>query len=214
MWITLLTLLLNMAISFVFGGSMSAMWTLLNTLQIVSFLPLLAVDIPLNAKILFARMMSTHGEVALIPNGFDYLMDSPDRTAKPLNANFNSYGFPTTNFLMLAGKKITLWVVLGVSFPFVIFMYKNYHHQHKICHVWKMLELKFKYSMVLRMFLISYLSFYISACLNVTSFSFKNFDDLTSSLGSLLGMVIFIIFPIHIFNFLTTHKKFLKNKEF
>jgi hypothetical protein len=77
-----------------------------------------------------------------------------------------------------------------------------------------MLEIKYKYSMILRMFLISYLSFYLTAILNITAFSVKNLDDITGSIAGLFGSVVFIIFPIHVFNYLTANVKNLNNPDF
>ena len=37
---------LNLAISLIFGGSISAMWTMVNTIQLVSLLPLMSVNWP------------------------------------------------------------------------------------------------------------------------------------------------------------------------
>ena len=46
MLVTFGAMFLNLAISLIFGGSISAMWTMINTIQLVSLLPLMAVQYP------------------------------------------------------------------------------------------------------------------------------------------------------------------------
>jgi hypothetical protein len=50
---------INLGISTIFGGSISAMWTMVNTIQLVSLLPLTAVNYPEIVKIVFSKMLSS-----------------------------------------------------------------------------------------------------------------------------------------------------------
>jgi len=43
---TIVAIVINLGISLVFGGSISAMWTMVNTIQLVSLLPLCDVNWP------------------------------------------------------------------------------------------------------------------------------------------------------------------------
>ena len=44
---------LNLAVSLIFGGSISAMWTMVNTIQLISLLPLMDIDYPQITIIVF-----------------------------------------------------------------------------------------------------------------------------------------------------------------
>lgn len=90
----------------------------------ISFIPLFAVNVPPLLSIFFARLLSTHGEVAVLPNIPSVLVAAgSDRTLVPINNQFRDYAFPTTNFLILSGKKLTMWAIIAVMFPFVIYMH-------------------------------------------------------------------------------------------
>ena len=59
---------INLAISLIFGGSISAMWTMVNTIQLISLLPLMDVNWPNIVVLVFQKMLSAHGETTAIPN--------------------------------------------------------------------------------------------------------------------------------------------------
>jgi len=67
---TLGAVLINLAISLVFGGSISAMWTMVNTIQLISLLPLCNVNYPAISLLIFEKMLGSHGESTIIPNIF------------------------------------------------------------------------------------------------------------------------------------------------
>ena len=74
---------LNLAISLIFGGSISAMWTMVNTIQLVSLLPLTAVNYPYIVRLVFTKMLSAHGESTIIPNIiFDYGLNRTNSSLK------------------------------------------------------------------------------------------------------------------------------------
>lgn len=50
---------INLAVSLIFGGSISAMWTMVNTIQLVSLLPLMDVDWPTITVLVFEKMLSS-----------------------------------------------------------------------------------------------------------------------------------------------------------
>lgn len=59
MMITFGAMALNLAISLIFGGSISAMWTMVNTIQLISLLPLMNVNFPDLVVLVFTKMLSS-----------------------------------------------------------------------------------------------------------------------------------------------------------
>ncbi len=42
--------------------------------------------------------------------------------AEPLNDRFNDYGWTSTNFLLLAGRNLQIWILIAAFYPPVVFM--------------------------------------------------------------------------------------------
>jgi len=88
---------INLAISLVFGGSISAMWTMVNTIQMISLLPLCAVKYPPIAILVFQKMLGSHGESTAIPNLiYDKVINRPGSKVQieaALNQKFYDYGW-------------------------------------------------------------------------------------------------------------------------
>ena len=73
----------------------------------------------------------------MIPNVFyDYIVSRPGSSVKlehALNTRFSDYGWPISNFLYLSGRKIVLWTVLIMVYPFVWYMKRKYADKHRLC---------------------------------------------------------------------------------
>lgn len=85
-------------------------------------------------------MLTSHGESTIIPNVFyTYLIDRPGSNVKiepALNTRFSSYGWNISNFLYLSGRKILIWTLIIIAYPFVWYMKKKYADKHKLCKLW------------------------------------------------------------------------------
>ena len=72
---------INLVISQLFGGSIAAMWTMVNTIQLISLLPLCNINYPKITVMVFEKMLASHGESTIIPNVFySYLINRDGST--------------------------------------------------------------------------------------------------------------------------------------
>ena len=131
---------INLAISLVFGGSISAMWTMVNTIQLISLFPLCNIKYPAITILVFEKMLGSHGESTIIPNLlYDKIVNRPGSNVElepPLNSVFEKYGWTISNFIYLSGRKILMWTGICVAYPFVWYMKRKYANKHKFCKLW------------------------------------------------------------------------------
>jgi hypothetical protein len=88
---SLLTLLLTFGtstfISVALGGTVEATWLLFGTIQLMSLVPLLNMNLPANFRQFSINLAVLHGEPEAIPNVFENFMETDD--LKPYNDYFD-----------------------------------------------------------------------------------------------------------------------------
>ena len=62
----------NLAIQLLLGGSLAIMWGLINSMQIIAHFPLLVVNFPLNAEILY-KILYSLANFGVLPE--DYIQE-------------------------------------------------------------------------------------------------------------------------------------------
>ena len=175
----------------------------------------MAVPWPVYAVKFFEFMLSSHGEASFIPNIFElYVLDMVHVTKEKLNSRFFSYGYESSNFLILSGKKLTMFAVMLILYPFVHYMAKRFSDKHVLCKPWAILQKKYVYTIPLRFFLISFASLYLAAFLNMWMMSFKNKSDTISSFAAMTVLLIMTYFPIMIMSNLQNNYKNINKPSF
>ena len=91
-----------------------------------------------------------------------------------LTPRYAAYYHLYSNFFYLAGRKIVLWLALLLTYPFIWYLNRNYADKHKFCKMWATLELKYRYTFLLRGMLLSYLSAFLASTLNIYQMQFAN----------------------------------------
>lgn len=128
---SLLTLLLTFGtstfISVALGGTVEATWLLFGTIQLMSLVPLLNLNLPANFREFSKNLAVLHGEPAAIPNLFTNVIET--KGLEPYNDYFllmskrkfdKFIDFETTKLLMNSARKIEIWAMMfsfmGVTF--------------------------------------------------------------------------------------------------
>jgi hypothetical protein len=163
----------------VWGVSTTSLWTTIAYLQMLTMVPLLNVNWPMFVTTFFGRLGSDiNGEFPMIPNLiFDRgIAPSGSKTIVEgeLNQRFKDFYYEYSNFFYLTGRKIIIWVGLFGTYPFIWYLKRNYADKHKFCKLWEKLELRFRYSLLLRMLLLSYVSAVLASTLNIYKMQFAN----------------------------------------
>lgn len=122
----------NFIMNLVLSTSLSQLWSLVNTQQIIVFLPLFRVTLPANAKVFFGFVMQL-AAFNLLPTDLIYdnlFSGMQEAETGAINENFEANGFGSHFFLYNMG---TLMVVI-LSMPFlgcVSYMLKIFRSKHK-----------------------------------------------------------------------------------
>ena len=104
----------SILIQLVLGNSIEATWLLLGTLQLMSFLPLLSLNLPVNFREFSKNLAVLNGEPQALPNLFEYFYDSINVVKEPYNQYFEFMNFKTVFLLLNAGRKIETWILIFI----------------------------------------------------------------------------------------------------
>jgi len=163
-------------------------------------------------------MLSSQGESTFIPNIFyDNMVGKPGsgiQVEPALNARFSSYGWNVSNFLYLSGRKILIWIGILVAWPFVSYMKSKYADKHVFCRIWNTAEEKFKYSLILRAMLISYVSMYLAFILNIYEMKLSSVPNIASAFIAMAFGLVLTFLPIQFMNILQRNYEKINSEKF
>lgn len=87
-------------------------WGMINSLQLITILPLMNVDFPGNAQSMFSALNQVFSfnfiDFSSVQNRlFTFMEDDP------LNENFNEYGYSSSNAIILIGNEYYItWIII------------------------------------------------------------------------------------------------------
>jgi hypothetical protein len=118
------------------------------------------------------------------------------------NSRFSDYGWNVSNFIYLSGRKILIWSALILAYPFVYYMKNKYADKHKLCELWRLVDTKYKYTLLLRGVLVSYVSMFLAATLNIFKMNFTTVENICSVFVAIAFIIILLYLPIQLMNIL------------
>jgi hypothetical protein len=209
----------NIVSSQVWGVSTTSLWTTLAYLQMITMVPLLSVNWPNFVTTFFGRLGKVvNGETTVIPNLiFDKGIAPPGTKVvveAELNYRYKDFYHEYSNFFYLTGRKIILWIGMFGTYPIIWYLKRNYADKHKFCKLWEKLELRFRYSLILRGILLSYVSAVLASTLNIYNMQFSNLQMLISCFVSIAFQIGMIYLPILFMNILQQNYDKLDKPKF
>jgi len=98
-FVTYFGILLAIAMVIILGGSLEMIWVLINTLQLISYLPLMTPYFPDHVKTMFSIMKMTNLDISVLSNFFKKWI-SIDKLSVPINnVRFTQNGINSPLFL-------------------------------------------------------------------------------------------------------------------
>lgn len=82
------------------------------------------------------------------------------------------------------------------GYPFVYYMKSKYADKHKLCALWKEVDNKYKYTLLLRGVLVSYVSMFLAATLNIFKMNFTTVENICSVFIAITFLIILLYLPI------------------
>ena len=135
------------AMSFSTISNPSVAWSFLNTIEIISLLPLNSLKYTQKLFYLFSSMLDFN----LIPNFFIYLFD-PNSTSEPY-PNAKKYGIETSVLLLNIGQNLVIMLVYCLFYPFIRLAYSTPAFRETI----KKYLVNYKFNFFIRFWIQSYL---------------------------------------------------------
>ena len=142
-------------------GSPSSAWALINTIQIIAYIPLSSN--PLTTRLRAFKIGL--GDFNIIPNAFEYIF-STDSTSEPY-LEARNYGIDTSVFWINIGPSFTIFILALLLWPFVYLISKCKLGKISV----KMLKIlgNYKYSFFLRFWTQLYLDVGVFALVQLKS---------------------------------------------
>lgn len=196
----LLTFGTSIFIQVALGGTIEATWLLLGTLQLMSLLPLVSLNIPINFREFSKNLAVLNGEPEAFPNIFEYYYNTMTIDKLPFNQYFELMNFKTKYLLLNAGRKVMIWIGITVLMAISVIFFDLFGHIGKFGTLITKIDTKLRYGMIIRAISQSYLSLVLSTCLNVYTISWSGNVSLMSNVISLSAAVVMMYIPIISFN--------------
>jgi hypothetical protein len=89
----------NIGIAVFFGESMARLWSLLNLLQIISYLPLMTAFFPDHVQVMFSMLEFANMDIAIFSESFKTFIMIDGVTQKAFNDRFEDNEIEGTLFL-------------------------------------------------------------------------------------------------------------------
>ena len=190
------TFVLNLVISHILDGSIEAMWNLLNLLQLVTLIPLMAVRFPPNVKRMFALFAFANADSGFLQGIVDNLFSGLSGHSQPFSETFEDYGFESTWLVHNSGSQLLLGAVLAGLYPFALALSVLEGACCKrcccSCSFFRGFEQGYRFNMPFRAFILNFLELFLSVLLNLHFLSFAALPHILSSLVS-LGLAVALL---------------------
>ncbi|CAG9312392.1 unnamed protein product [Blepharisma stoltei] len=144
-----------------FSPNPSALWTMLNTIQFISYIPY--ASYPLTDKI--SAFLKSMSDFNLVPNLFLLFID--ENQSNPPYYQARKYGYDSLLILVNVGNDITALCCVITAIPIVYFFYKC--SQRFIGKKFKKLFREYKFSAFLRFWIVCYLEIGFASIIGVLS---------------------------------------------
>jgi len=100
MYFVLIGTLIGFGILYLSGISLEMVWSLLNTLQLISFLPLMVSFYPEHVKIMFSILEFSNMDIELFSNMFKKLAFIEKIETSAIDNSFSGFGMDSPLFLV------------------------------------------------------------------------------------------------------------------
>jgi cysteine-rich repeat protein len=178
----------------ILGGSLEMVWSLINTLQIISFLPLMISYYPEHVKIMFSILEFSNMDIEFISNFFKKFISIDGLATPSYNSRFFENGIESPLFLsnwasLLFSLLMSLFtLLLWLSLYSILRWEKTKNFFGKIVG-------SYFFNNFLRFFTEGFLEISFGAFLNVASFNTHEFKEIVSLVIAFLWMGLCIVFP-------------------
>jgi hypothetical protein len=194
-----------------FNMNLGSMWALLNTIQILTYLPVLNIKLP--ARTLgVCKGFST--SLNIMPNLFrNFVPESKTNIDK----RFHEGGFNTSQFILNAGKSFTILCIIVLEyFTLKIIRYAlSYSTRYsKLKNFIENTLIKMKWNSFLRLYIEMYLDISFSAMLSLSYYTLGSSEEVAEFILSIIFLLLTFATPFFLLHFLLKYYEQLNSNSF
>ncbi|CAG9335208.1 unnamed protein product [Blepharisma stoltei] len=185
--------------------SPSSLWSMMNTLQILSYLTL--SGIPISSKM--SAFLNDLNSFSLFPNAFSYFIKEKEGTIPYSQAK--SFGFDTDLILLNQGDDFTLILASIFAFP-AVFLFSRCSYRW-LGKKFKKSMRAYKYSFYLRFWIQCYLELGAAASIGISTFSNHNFTQCINIILCTFVFLLLVFTPPLYYLFSYKNKNRIQSRE-
>ena len=209
----IVTMLISLGISLVTGGSMELMWSLANTLQMLYYFGMLDLNFPsdLNAVYDFLKYSNFDNPATdFIKQQSIVLIQFAN---SPVNTNFGSIGFGSTDILANCLSKLFIVALLiSAAVLFGVIAYKWKDSNSRLIKFIKNQDKKLRYESISRFVLELTLNFAVASLINLIYWERSNAQDIIGMIVACLTLIGLLYFLIYLFIYPVMYFESIKNE--
>ncbi|TNV82092.1 hypothetical protein FGO68_gene4387 [Halteria grandinella] len=183
-------LLLTLIFSAIGSYSLQSLWDYINTLQLLSMVPLMNLSLPPNLAIFLNYISGPLSFNYLSATGFaQWLFKVPEDSEQPVwSSCFEEFGMDTNLSSVLLEDTVVYVAIIVVGMPFTFaigkfFLVKRFKLMKKLV---KKLKEVFFYGFIMRLFIENFFAIYISCVINMHMRTDETYADRTSQAFSFI----------------------------
>jgi hypothetical protein len=188
------SLVFNLLTNIAFSSSMYLLWGLINTLQMILYLPMIGVNFPANVKFLYSILIPV-ACMDLIPREYttDLIFDISEDEDSPYNDILEELGYETHSSILNLGSIFTYFLLFVSGSLLMLVLKLTGMRSRKIRHAYKYLKDILMFNAFILLFMEGCMEVVISAFVNLYSNVFYTRSDVISYYFSYLALVITVI---------------------
>jgi cysteine-rich repeat protein len=194
----------------ILGSSLELIWSLINTLQIISYLPFMIPYYPEHVKIMFQILSFVNLDIEFLSDLVKDYISIEGLNTNIYNARFIDNGIESPLFLENWASLILSLLLSFFSLLILVWAYVLIRWE-KIKEWISPIIMSYFFWNFLRFFTEGYLEISFGAALNVASFSTNSVIEAISLALSILGVLLCILFPLMSFALLYDKREAIKN---
>ena len=193
-YITMIGILVAMGALLLLGGTLELIWSLVNTLQLLSYLPLMVPNYPQHVQLMFELLGFTNLDIQFISDFVKSILHLDELNAPSYDSRFMDNGIGNSLFL-------SNWASILFSLFFSLMTLIVWATLYSLLW-WSKLKNKMSgvvssyfFNNFLRFFSEGYLEIYFGALLNVMTYDFNSPVEIASFVVSWTFLFLLVIFP-------------------
>lgn len=193
--------------------SFEMIWSLVNTLQLISYLPLMIAYYPDHVKIMFEILKFVNLEFEFLADMFKRTFSIEGIETPSFSERFDSYGIESTLFLDNCASLITSFLISLLTLGILVTIHPAICITKLKNMVGNMISSYF-WNNFLRFFTEGYIEIFFGALLNVVMFNYETWHETISLALSGIICILSFIFPLVTFAMLYDKREKIKKGEY